>query len=71
MPPIGSDLLLLTWRVTRLFFARCSVPHRPHSYRPGLYDLPSIHPSIPLNGVSRPPHTWLSPVGAPGEYPYH
>ncbi|CAI9540493.1 unnamed protein product [Staurois parvus] len=71
MPPIGSDLLLLTWRVTRLFSARCSVPHRPHSYRPGLYDPAPAQPSIHPSGVSRPPHTWLSPVGAPGEYPYH
>ncbi|CAI9537840.1 unnamed protein product [Staurois parvus] len=49
MPPIGSDLLLLTWRVTQLFSARCIVPYRPPCYRPGLSDFapaqPSIHPS--------------------------
>ncbi|CAI9533385.1 unnamed protein product [Staurois parvus] len=47
MPPIGSDLLLLTWHVTRLFSARCLVPHRPLCYRPGLCDL--AHPAIPRN----------------------
>ncbi|CAI9545167.1 unnamed protein product [Staurois parvus] len=47
MPPIGFDLLLLTWPVTRLFSARCFVPHRPHGYRPGLSDLAPAQPSIP------------------------
>ncbi|CAI9553837.1 unnamed protein product [Staurois parvus] len=58
MPPIGFDLLLLTWRVTRLFYAHCLVPCRPLCYRPGPSDL--AHPSIPL-----------FPVGALGAYHYH
>ncbi|CAI9586309.1 unnamed protein product [Staurois parvus] len=45
MPPCGSDLLLLTWRVTRPFSARCFVPHRPHGYRLGLSDLAPVHSS--------------------------
>ncbi|CAI9617953.1 unnamed protein product [Staurois parvus] len=44
MPPIGFDLLLLTWHVTRPFYARCLVPCRPLCYRPGPSDL--AHPSI-------------------------
>ncbi|CAI9601330.1 unnamed protein product, partial [Staurois parvus] len=48
MPPIRSDLLLLTWRVTRRFSACSLVPYRPLLYRLGLSDYalaqPSIHP---------------------------
>ncbi|CAI9535707.1 unnamed protein product, partial [Staurois parvus] len=49
MPLIRSDLLLLTWRVTRRFSACSLVPYRPLHYRLGLSDYapaqPSIHPS--------------------------
>ncbi|CAI9624465.1 unnamed protein product, partial [Staurois parvus] len=48
MPPIGFDLLLLTWRVTRPFSARCLVPYRPLCYRPGPSDL--AHPSTLSRG---------------------
>ncbi|CAI9621023.1 unnamed protein product [Staurois parvus] len=71
MPLIRSDLLLLTWRVTRLISTRCFVPHCPHRYRPGLSDLTSAQPSIHPNGVTQPPHIRLFPMGAPGDYPYH
>ncbi|CAI9534474.1 unnamed protein product [Staurois parvus] len=47
MPLIRSDLLLLTWRVTRRFSACCLVPYRPLCYRLGLVFRPSIlHGSI-------------------------
>ncbi|CAI9558620.1 unnamed protein product, partial [Staurois parvus] len=59
MPPCGSDLLLLTWRVTRPFSAHCFVPHRPHGYRYGLSDLAPAPPSIPLS-PSR--NLWQAPL---------
>ncbi|CAI9564310.1 unnamed protein product [Staurois parvus] len=72
MPLIRSDLLLLTWRVTRRFSA-CSL------YLTALYVTNSAcltshllsRPSIHLIGVTQPPYIWLSLVGAPGKHPYH
>ncbi|CAI9598736.1 unnamed protein product [Staurois parvus] len=61
MPPCGSDLLLLTWRVTRPFSARCFVPHCFHGYRLGWSDHALAHPSIHLALAYPPLHIRLSP----------
>ncbi|CAI9585050.1 unnamed protein product [Staurois parvus] len=45
MPLIKSDLLLLTWRVTRRFSACSLVPYRPLHYRLGLSDYALAQPS--------------------------
>ncbi|CAI9587651.1 unnamed protein product [Staurois parvus] len=71
MPLIRSDLLLLTWRVTRRFSACSLVPYRPLRYQLGLSDFALAQPSIHHIGVTRPPYIWLCLVGAPGEHPYH
>ncbi|CAI9618010.1 unnamed protein product [Staurois parvus] len=70
MPPVGSDLLLLTCSVTRLFSARCFVPHQPHGSRLCLFDPAFSHPSIP----SGSPDLLISgsyPAGASGGRLYH
>ncbi|CAI9584075.1 unnamed protein product, partial [Staurois parvus] len=70
MPLIRSDLLLLTWCVTRRFSACSLVPYRPLRYQLGLSDFalaqPSIHP-IPSGSpdllTSGSP--WLEPWRTP------